>query len=226
MSKPSWEHDGFMYFRDMKVCSVNTARPTLITWNGRDEYTGIYKTTAKGPIKLRKYQVAGDCIANRKVHGGLHKACYLFSTRHYPYWKKRYPDLDWQWGMFGENISLDDMDEEEMRIGDTYRIGNALVEVTMPREPCYKLGVRFGTQKILRDFIDFGYPGAYVRILENGEVWAGDVVELVEQSANPLSIRQFFTLLYQKEKTREWVQLALENPALPRYKRESLIKYK
>lgn len=212
-------------FRYMKVSSVNLARPARIFWNGKNEYTGIYKIAEDGPITLGKYKVARDCIANRKVHGGLYKACYLFSVDHYPYWKKIYPSLDWQWGMFGENISVENMDEGEMRIGDIYRIGSALVQVTMPREPCYKLGARFGTQKILKEFIEFGYPGAYVRILEVGTVRAGDLVEIMERSVNPITIRQFFQLLYIREKPAEWLRLALENPALPSYKKESLRKF-
>lgn len=209
----------------MKVLSANTAKATTINWNGKTEITGIYKYPVNGSIMLGKEAVAGDTIADRRVHGGSHKACYLFSGNHYPYWKDRYGHLSWNWGMFGENLSLQDMDESQMRIGDVYRIGAALVEVSMPREPCYKLGLRFGTQRILREFISYGYPGSYVRVLEEGGVTAGDKAVLEFRSENPLTIRDCFLLYYQKEKAADLLKLAVENTALPSYKREYLMQY-
>lgn len=209
----------------MKVISANTAKATTIKWNGKTEITGIYKYPVNGSIMLGKEAVAGDTIADRRVHGGSHKACYLFSGNHYPYWKGRYGHLSWDWGMFGENLSLEDMDESQMRIGDVYRIGKALVQVSMPREPCYKLGLRFGTQRILREFISFGYPGSYVRVLEEGAVTAGDKAVLEFRSENPLTVRDCFLLYYQKEKAADLLKWAVENTALPHYKREYLMQY-
>lgn len=213
------------YFYRMKVISANTAKATTINWNGKTETTGIYKYPVNGSIMLGKEAVAGDTIADRRVHGGGHKACYLFSGNHYPYWKSLYGHLLWNWGMFGENLSLEDMDESEMRIGNVYRIGSALVQVSMPREPCYKLGVRFGNQQILRDFISFGYPGTYVRVLEEGHVRAGDKAVLELCSENPLTVRDCFLLYYQKEKEKDLLKVAVENTALPQYKRDYLLKY-
>lgn len=169
--------------------------------------------------------MAKDSIADRKVHGGIYKACYLFSAEHYPYWKNRYPDLDWNWGMFGENLSVSGMDESEIRIGDTYKIGSALVQISQPREPCFKLGIRFGTQQILKEFIDYGFPGTYVKILEEGQVSSRDRLTLIQPSVNLLTVQQFFKLLYTKEKDEKIIRLAIENLALPEYKRERLKKY-
>ncbi|MGB5459518.1 MAG: MOSC domain-containing protein, partial [Eudoraea sp.] len=149
----------------MQVLSTNIGNLTKITWNGKVLSTGIFKYPTSSPLVLEKETVANDSIADRRVHGGIHKACYLFSVKHYPYWKKRYPDLEWNWGMFGENLSVTEMDETQIRIGDIYKIGSALVQISQPREPCFKLGVRFGNQQILKEFIEYGFPGTYVKVL-------------------------------------------------------------
>lgn len=174
---------------------------------------------------LGKTDVAKDSVIDRKHHAGEHKACYLFSSDQYPYWKNGYSDLEWDWGMFGENLTIEGLDESQIRIGDVYKIGSALVQVSQPREPCYKLGVRFGTQEILRQFIDHGHPGTYVRILVEGHVKKGDVLELMEQSKNTLTIKQFYELLYAKKKDLGIVKLAISNTALPKYKRDRMQKY-
>ncbi len=209
----------------MQVLSTNIGNLTKINWNGKELSTGIFKYPTSSPLVLEIEKVANDSIADRKVHGGIYKACYLFSAEHYPYWKNRYPDLDWNWGMFGENLSVSGMDESEIRIGDIYKIGSALVQISQPREPCFKLGIRFGTQQILKEFIDYGFPGTYVKILEEGQVSSGDKLILIEPSDNLLTVQQFFKLLYTKEKDEKILRLAIENLALPEYKRERLKKY-
>lgn len=209
----------------MRVLSTNIGNLTPITWNGKELHTGIFKYPKNSALLLEKEMVANDAIADRKVHGGRDKACYLFSTKHYPYWEKRYPNLDWNWGMFGENLSISDMDETQMRIGDIYKIGSALVQITQPREPCFKLGIRFGSQQILKEFIDYGYPGTYVRILEQGKVSPEDELILIKPSDNILTVYQFFQLLYARKKDKKLVKLAIENMALPEHKREGLKKY-
>tara|TARA_R110002020_G_scaffold129819_3_gene290439 strand:+ start:4326 stop:4958 length:633 start_codon:yes stop_codon:yes gene_type:complete len=209
----------------MKVTSTNLGPATAIIWNGREEYTGIFKYPTPEPIDLGKEDVGGDTVVDRKHHGGTDKACYLFSADQYPYWKEMYPHLDWDWGMFGENLTMEGLDESKLAIGDIYKLGTALVQISQPREPCYKLGIRFGTQSILSQFIEHAHPGTYIRILEEGKVTIGDKMELVELSQNRLTIQQFYQLLYSKEKSREWVQLAVNNEALPLKKRERLQKY-
>jgi MOSC domain-containing protein YiiM len=209
----------------MQVLSTNIGNLTKITWNGKVLSTGIFKYPTSSPLVLDKETVANDSIADRRVHGGIHKACYLFSVKHYPYWKKRYPDLEWNWGMFGENLSVTEMDETQIRIGDIYKIGSALVQISQPREPCFKLGVRFGTQQILKEFIEYGFPGAYVKVLEEGQVSSGDNLSLVKPSDNLLTVHQFFQLLYAKKKDEKILRLAIENLALPEYKRERLKKH-
>ncbi len=209
----------------MNVIATNKGNPTAFLWNGREEQTGIYKYPVDESLYLETTEVRTDTIIDRKHHGGLNKACYLFSADHYPFWKGLYPELPWNWGMFGENLTISGLDESAIRIGDIYRIGSALVQVSQPREPCYKLGVRFGNKNVLKQFIEYGYPGCYVRILEEGSVKMGDDVLMVEQSRHPLTVKQIFQLLMGREKNRELLHQASENMALPEYKREQLKKY-
>jgi len=209
----------------MKVISTNIGNPTTIHRNGKEEQTGIFKYPTNEALFLGKTDVLNDTVIDRENHAGIYKACYLFSADQYPYWKKIYPELEWDWGMFGENLTIKGLNEADLRIGDVYKIGAALVQVSQPREPCYKLGARFETQEILRQFIDHGFPGTYVRILEEGEVKKNDELILVERSENPLSIKQFYDLLFAKEKDLEIVKLAINNPSLPEYKRARLKKF-
>lgn len=209
----------------MKVIATNISKGTIITWHGKEEKTGIFKTPTQEPIFLGKTDVEKDTVVDRKYHGGLDKACYLFSAEEYKYWKKLYPNLDWDWGKFGENLTIAGLEESQIRIGDIYKLGGALVQISQPREPCYKLGIRFETQNIIKQFIDRSHPGTYVRIMEEGLVSQGDSMVLVKQSENSLTIQQFYQLLFAKEKSRELLHLAINNQALPLKKRESLEKY-
>ncbi|MEM7486880.1 MAG: MOSC domain-containing protein [Bacteroidota bacterium] len=209
----------------MKIISINIAEPTTIFWNGKKEQTGIYKYPTNKSLQLGQENVEGDTIIDRKHHGGEFKACYLFSSDDYPYWKEKYPQLEWNWGMFGENLTVKGLDESKLRIGSIYKIGNSLVQISQPREPCYKLGIRFGTQEILKQFINHERPGTYVKILEIGKVKTGDVMVLVKESENTLTIQQFYTLLFARKKDKGILKLALDNNALPSYKKEKLKKY-
>lgn len=206
----------------MKITSTNIAKPTTIIWNKKEVTTGIYKTPTTKPMFIGKETVKNDEVSDRKHHGGEFKACYLFSENHYNYWKKLYPNLDWNWGMFGENLTVKDLDETEIYIGDIYKIGDALVEITQPREPCFKLGVKFGTQTILKQFIDYGFSGTYIRVLEEGFVKTSDVFQLIKRPKNSITTYQFFNLLYSKEKNQEHIKLATTLSALPQRKRDKL----
>lgn len=206
----------------MKIISTNIAKPVTITWNNKKITTGIYKKPVSKSIYLGKEGVHGDEVSNKKVHGGEFKACYLFAAEEYEYWKDFYPNLDWTWGMFGENLTVSGLDETEIYIGDIYKVGNALVQITQPREPCFKFGVKFGSQKVIKQFIDNGYPGTYIRILEEGTVKNGDTFKLIEKAKDSITIAQFFNLIFVKEKSQGLIELAVENDALPIDKRNKL----
>ncbi|MEO9891716.1 MOSC domain-containing protein [Aurantibacter sp.] len=209
----------------MKILSTNLGNPTTFEWNGKEEQTGIFKYPVTQPLFLEKSLVQKDTIIDRKHHGGEHKACYLFSANQYPYWKKKYPNLKWDWGMFGENLTVSDLDESIVRIGDIYKIGATKVQVSQPREPCYKLGIRFNNPKIIKEFIEHAYSGTYVRILEEGYISAGDNLDLIEQSENSLTVKQSFEVIISRLKDPKILQLAINNLSLPAYKRERLKKF-
>ena len=209
----------------MKIISTNIGKATTFLWNGREEQTGIFKYPTDEPLFLSKMDVLKDTVIDRVHHAGINKACYLFASDHYPYWKGMYPELNWDWGMFGENLTVEGLDESIMRIGDIYKIGNAVVQVSQPREPCYKLGVRFGNAKILKEFIDYGSSGTYVRILKEGEVKNGDELILQKKSENTLTVKECFQIILAKQKDPVLLQKAINNPSLPEYKRDRLKKY-
>ncbi|KAA5824555.1 MOSC domain-containing protein [Algibacter amylolyticus] len=209
----------------MKIIATNIAKPTTIIWNGKEVVTGIYKTPTNQPIFLGTTDVKGDEVTDRKHHGGEFKACYLFSEDHYEYWKNLYPNLDWSYGMLGENLTVSGLNEKEIHIGDIYKLGGALIQITQPREPCFKLGVKFGNQNILKQFINHGFPGTYIRVLEAGSVKAGDTFELIDKAKNSLTTHQFFNLLYSKEKNKAHIECILTNDAIPKRKRDKLKQF-
>jgi len=209
----------------MQIISTNIAQPTTIIWNGQEVVSGIFKTPTNQPIFLGKQDVKGDEVTDRIHHGGEFKACYMFSAEQYPHWKNLYPHLNWQYGMLGENLTVSGFDESQVLIGNIYKVGNALIQITQPREPCFKFGVKFGTQEVLKQFINHGYPGTYVRILEEGFVKTGDELILVESAKKSLTTFEFFKLLFSEEKDQKLLKIAIENDAIPLKKRLKLKTY-
>ncbi|WP_248723541.1 MOSC domain-containing protein [Seonamhaeicola sp. ML3] len=209
----------------MIITSTNIAKPTTFLWNGKEVTTGIYKEPINTPIFLGKSDVKNDEVTDRKNHGGEFKACYLFSEDHYDYWKNLYPKLDWNWGMFGENLTVKGLNEDTIKIGDIYKIGETLVQITQPREPCFKFVYKFGSQDVLKQFIDHGYPGTYIRVLEEGYVKTGDTFRLIKQAENSITTAQFFRLLFAKNKDKILIASIVDNDALPKRKRDSLRNY-
>jgi len=122
----------FFYLQCMKVIATNIGESTTVDWRGRKIQTGIFKYPIDEPIFLKKEDVVRDTVIDRKHHGGEFKACYLFSSDYYNDWKNNYPDLDWDWGMFGENLTIEGLDENKLFIGDIYQIGDAIVQITEP----------------------------------------------------------------------------------------------
>ncbi|MBT8274420.1 MAG: MOSC domain-containing protein [Bacteroidia bacterium] len=209
----------------MQVISTNIAQPKTIFKNGRSQTTGIFKKAVQEPVYLEKEQVRGDEITNRKVHGGEYKACYLFSAEHYNYWQKLYPHLEWEYGMFGENLTVEGFDETKVHVGDIFRIGEAEIQITQPREPCSTFGAKMGDQGILKKFIDYGRPGTYCRVLKEGYVRTNDKLELIKPAMDDLSIVDLFRLIFDKSKNKTHLEWALRNSSIANYKKEQLTRH-
>jgi len=210
----------------MRVVSTNIGKSVTINWRGGSEQTGMYKYPTTQPIFLGLETVDKDTITDRKHHGGVYQACYLYSADYYPYWKDKYPYLTWDWGMFGENITVEGLDETTLRIGSVYSLGEAVVEITVPRQPCYKLGIRFDAQKIVQEFVTHEHPGTYVRILKEGNVGKGDSFTLVTEAPDNLTTVDFYRMLYAKKKDQQILEMALKNEAIPPDKRKKIMQFR
>ena len=158
----------------MKIIATNIGDRKEILWKKKKVITGIYKYPVNEPIFLDAEEVKGDEISDRKYHGGINQAVYAYSLKHYDYWKPLYPDLDWNHGMFGENLTVDDIEETRIHVGDTFTIGNAIIEATLQRSPCFKLGIRFNNMKIVKQFWNSTKCGVYFKVLQTGFVKNGD----------------------------------------------------
>ncbi len=163
----------------MRVVSVNVGRPRQVPWRGRMVETGIFKEPVDGRVAVTRLGLAGDEQADLRVHGGPDKAVYAYPAEHYPRWEAEL-GRELPFGSFGENLTVEGLPaEDELAIGDRYRAGSALLAVTQPRLPCFKLGIRLGDQGMLKRFLRSGRTGCYLRVLEEGEVAAGAPLELV-----------------------------------------------
>ena len=164
----------------MKIVSTNIGEKKTIDWKGKIVETGIFKYEVNSPIFLDKEDVKGDAICNRENHGGVLQAVYGYSLKHYEYFKKLYPNLDFEMGIFGENLTVDDLDETKINSGDTFKVGEAILEATVQRNPCYKLGIRFNDMKIVKQFWNTTYCGVYFKVLQTGNVKKGDVFKQIK----------------------------------------------
>jgi MOSC domain-containing protein YiiM len=199
----------------MKVISVNLAEPRLVEYNGEAVSTGIYKTPASGRTMLRALNFDGDRQADLTVHGGPTKAAYAYPVEHYDFWHAELPEMELGWGMFGENLTLEGLDESTLNIGDRFRVGNAEVTVSEPRMPCYKLGIKFGRSDILRRFLASGRSGFYFSVAREGDVAAGDEIELLARDPHNVTIADITRLYAHDRKDFALMRRAAELEALP-----------
>lgn len=207
----------------MRIISTNTGIPQSINWNGKQIQTGIFKYPSLQPIYLGKEHVEHDTVIDRKHHGGADKACYIYSADHYPFWHLSFPDLVMPWGMFGENLTVKGFQENSTYIGDIFEIGETTVQVTQPRQPCFKLGIRFGNPGVVKQFAESGFSGMYVRVLKTGFVQPNDKMIRTEKK-DSITIQKVFELLYSSDFNKDELSLALENPFLADSCRKDLFR--
>ena len=199
----------------MKLVSVNVGRPRLVLWNGTQVSTGIFKSPVEGPVELRGVNLLGDRQADLSVHGGRFKAVYGYPSEHYPYWRNQLSRPDLSWGAFGENLTTEGLLETDLHIGDKLRIGTALLQVTQPRSPCYKLTIRFDRDDMVKRFAESDTSGFYFAVLEEGTLQAGDSISIVERDPAAVSVADINHLYYKQSHDPELLARAVALEALP-----------
>jgi MOSC domain-containing protein YiiM len=204
----------------MKIISLNVGRPRLVVWHGQPVSTGIYKAPVGGRVMLRALNLDGDRQADLTVHGGPTKAAYAYPAEHYAYWRDELPGTELPWGVFGENFTTGGLDESAVNIGDRFRIGSAEVTVTGPRMPCYKLGIKFGRADIVKRFLASGRTGFYFSVQREGEVGAGDEIELIGRDGNGVTVADISRLYARDTGDVEAMRRAVAVEALPESWRE------
>ncbi len=178
----------------IKIQSVNVGMPRQVVLEGQELATGIYKTPVSGRVKVSRLNLEGDAQADLRVHGGPNKAVYAYPAEHYAFWKAELAKAALPWGMFGENLTLTGLDESTAHVGDQFRMGTAVLMVTQPRSPCYKLALKFGREDMAARFAASGRPGFYFAVIEEGEIGAGDDLQLVRPGRNQVSIAELLRL--------------------------------
>jgi MOSC domain-containing protein YiiM len=199
----------------MKLISVNVGLPREVAANGGIVSTGIFKHAVSGTIRVERLNLVGDGQADLSVHGGPYKAVYAYPSEHYAYWRHELPEDDLPWGMFGENLTTEGLHENAVHIGDRYRVGTAELVVSQPRVPCYKLGIRFGRPEMVKRFLQSGRSGFYFSVAQEGEVTAGDSIELLSREANSLPISDINKLYAAEKHDRDMLLHASRLEALP-----------
>ncbi|MDH3442286.1 MAG: MOSC domain-containing protein [Deltaproteobacteria bacterium] len=205
----------------MQLLSVNVSLPREIESNRKMVTTSIFKEPVNGRVRLRSMSLQGDGQADLKGHGGVNRAVYVYTMENYDFWKKELQRDDFFFGQFGENFTVDGMLEDQIHVGDVFRVGGALIQVTQPRIPCFKLGIRMNMARFPKLFLASGRVGFYIRVLEEGEVGAGDLIHRVRTDPNRMTVREINNLLYFDATNIEDARRALAIDALSAGWRES-----
>ena len=199
----------------MKVISLNVARPRLAVYKGATINTGIFKKPVSGRVALRTLNLDGDRQADLTVHGGPYKAVYAYPAEHYEYWRGELPGMDLPWGTFGENFTTEGVTEDDLHVGDRFRVGSAAVMVRQPRMPCYKLAAKFQLDDIIERFLVSGLSGFYFSVEQEGDVGPGDTVELISRNQGGITIAEMNRLFVRERYNRDLLQKAIATAALP-----------
>ena len=187
----------------MKISSLNTGLPREVTWHGISVSTGIYKEAVQERVPVRKLNLGGDRQADLTVHGGEQKAVYCYPSEHYGYWKRELPGRELPTAVFGENFTTEGLLEDSAHLGDRFGVGSAEFVVTQPRLPCYKLGIRFQDDGMVKRFLASGRTGFYFAVMREGEVGAGDEIKVLARDPNAVAISEITRLYVAKRYAEE-----------------------
>src|SRR3954465_15610934 len=194
--------------------SVNVGLPKDVAWHGQTVHTGVWKAAVEGPRMVRRLNIDGDGQGDLAGHGGEHRAVFVYQADSYRYWQDQLRRSDFTYGQFGENFSVEGLPDTEVCIGDRYRIGGALLEVTQPRVTCYRVGIRMNEPDMAALLVKHGRPGFYFRVIEEGAVQAGNEITQVAAGPERMSVAAVNALLYMPGHPREQLERALRIPAL------------
>jgi MOSC domain-containing protein YiiM len=206
----------------MKIISVNVGMPREVVWKGMTVTTGIFKEPVDGSVMIGRLNLSGDAQADLTVHGGADKAVYAYPAEHYDYWRKQLPGMSFPWGTFGENLTTLGLTEDHLYIGDTLRVGDAVLIVTQPRVPCYKLALRFQRDDIIKRFLRSGRSGFYFSVLEPGEVRAGQQVEILNRDPNQVAVADIGRLFLGQTRDPDLLERVSNLAALPSHWKSAL----
>lgn len=199
----------------MKLLSLNVGTPSDYEWMGKTVRTSIFKYPVTGKRGVSFLNIDGDEQSDLNVHGGIDKAVYAYDISHYRHWKTILPRNDWQYGMFGENLTTEGLIDDEVKIGTIYQIGTVQLQVVQPRFPCTKLNVRFGLPNMMDRFMQEKRNGIYFKVIEEGFLEAGDEIRLIEPSPFKVSVTDYVTCYYSKGADKNLLQSLLAIPLIP-----------
>lgn len=208
----------------MHLVSINTALPQQVLWQGKVVRTSIFKQPVAGPVAVFAEHLAGDGQADLRVHGGRDKAVYAYPQEHYAYWQNYLPAAQLVPGAFGENLTTIGLLEPEVRVGDCFQVGTAVLMAVQPRRPCGKLGIRLARPGIVREFEEARRSGIYFRVQQEGVMQAGDAIELVQASPYPVTIQDMVACLASGPHNLDKVRSLLDTPYLSDSWRERLTR--
>jgi MOSC domain-containing protein YiiM len=208
----------------MRIVSVNVGMPREVVWQGMTVQTGIFKEPVAGPVTINKLNLAGDQQADLTVHGGPAKAIYAYPAEHYEYWRQEVPDVSFPWGKFGENLTTEGLQEDTLYIGDRVGAGSAILMVTQPRMPCYKLALRFERDDMIKRFLKSGRSGFYFSVIEPGEVSAGSKVEILSRDPNRVTVAEIVRLYLGQTGDGDLLERAINVNALPENWKAALLQ--
>jgi len=198
-----------------RLLSVNVGLPREVDWHGRRVRTSIWKSPVEGAVHVSSLNLAGDEQSDLSVHGGREKAVYVYPREHYEHWTRERPGQELPWGAFGENLTTEGLLETDVRIGDRFRIGSAEFLVTQPRMPCFKLGIRFGRDDMVKRFLRSGRSGFYLSVLREGDVAAGQPIELAGRDDHGVTVADIASLYARDMDNEDLLRRAMAVPALP-----------
>ena len=197
------------------MVSVNVGLPREVPWHGRVVRTSIWKDPVEGLVHVSSLNLDGDKQSDLSVHGGPEKAVYAYPREHYEYWRRELPGTDLAWGAFGENFTTEGLLETDIRIGDRLRVGSAEFLVTQPRMPCFKLGIRFGRDDMVKRFLRSGRSGFYLAVVREGDVARGDSLEFVGRDEHGVTVADVASLYASDRDNEDLLRRVVDVPSLP-----------